>query len=374
MKRTIFYHQEHQAGATMRQAQGWEMPDHFGDPRAEHLAVRSSAGVFDWASTGEIEIQGRDALALVQKVIVNDASRMPVGRVLYTTMCQPTGAIMSDVTIYRLGEDRYWCMTAWGSNQAGQCPEFDWLLEQARGLDVCVTDVSSGVALLAVQGPRAREIVALLSPADLGALRTMWFTETSLASAPRALISRTGYTGELGYELIVPAEYAYDLWDALETAGRPFGLRHAGLETAFSLRMEKGYIARFDFMDGVTPLEAGMGWTVKFDKGEFVGSAALVKQQAEGVRRKLVSVAMGDETLPAGGCPIFHDGAVVGKITSSAYGYSVGCPLALALVSADLARPDLSVDVEVDGRLHAARIVHRPFYDPGGKRLRPEVT
>jgi aminomethyltransferase len=372
MKRTIFYHQEHQAGATMRQAQGWEMPDHFGDPRAEHLAVRSSAGVFDWASTGEIEIQGRDALALVQKVIVNDASRMPVGRVLYTTMCQPTGAIMSDVTIYRLGEDRYWCMTAWGSNQAGQCPEFDWLLEQARGLDVCVTDVSSGVALLAVQGPKAQEIVALLSPADLGALRYMWFTETSLAGAPRALISRTGYTGELGYELIVAAEYAYDLWDALETAGRPFGLRHAGLETAFSLRMEKGYIARFDFMDGVTPLEAGMGWTVKLDKSEFVGRAALAKQQAEGLRRKLVSVAMGDETLPAGGCRIFHEGAVIGKITSSAYGYSVGCPLALALVSAEWASVGLRVVVEVEGRGHPAHIAPRPIYDAKGTQLRPE--
>ena len=172
----------------------------------------------------------------------------------------------------------------------------------------------------------------------------------------------------------MPAEYAYDLWDALETAGRPFGLRHAGLETAFSLRMEKGYIARFDFMDDVTPLEAGMGWTVKFDKGEFIGRDALIKQQAEGVRRKLVSVAMEDETLPASGDPILHDGAVVGKVTSSAYGYTVGCPLALALVSADPVRPDLPVDVEVDGRLHPARIVHRPFFDPDGKRLRPEVT
>jgi aminomethyltransferase len=370
MKRTIFYHQELQAGAKMRQAQGWEMPDHFGDPRAEHLAVRGSAGVFDWASTGEIEIQGRDALALVQKAIVNDASRMPVGRVLYTTMCLPTGAILSDVTIYRLGEDRYWCMTAWGSNQAGQRPEFDWLLEQARGLDVCVTDVSSGVALLAVQGPEARAIVSQLSPADLGALCYMWFTETTLAGAPRALISRTGYTGELGYELIVPAEYAYDVWDALEIAGQSFGMCHAGLETAFSLRMEKGYIARFDFMDGVTPFEAGMGWTVKFDKGEFVGRDALMKQKAEGLRRQLVSVAMGDETLPAGGCPILHVGAVVGKVTSSAYGYSVGCPLALALVSADLATPNRPVEVQIEGAGHPAHIVRRPYYDPEGERLR----
>ncbi len=372
MKRTIFYHQELQAGAKMRQAQGWEMPDHFGDPRAEHLAVRNSAGVFDWASTGEIEIQGRDALALIQKVIVNDASRMPIGRVLYTTLCRPDGAIFSDVTIYRLGDELFWCMTAWGSNQANGRPEFEWLLEQARGLDVCVTDVSSGVALLAVQGPRARDIVAPLCPADLDALRYMECSETTLAGAPRALISRTGYTGELGYELIVPTEHGYDLWDALATAGRPFGMRHAGLDTAFSLRMEKGYIARFDFMDGVTPFEAGLGWTVKLDKGDFIGRAALARQREEGMRRKLVSVAMDDDALPAGGCPILHSGEIVGKITSSAYGYSAGCPMALALISADLAQPGLPVEVEVEGRRHAARIVRRPFYDPEGKRLRPE--
>jgi len=372
MKRTVFYYQALQAGAKMRTAQGWEMPNHFGDPRAEHLAVRSSAGVFDWASTGEIEIQGPDALALIQKVIVNDASRMPVGRVLYTTLCLPDGAIFSDVTIYRLGEDRYWCMTAWGSNQANRRPEYEWLVEQARGLDVCVTDVSSGVALLAVQGPRARAILAGLCPADLRALRTMSFMEADLVSAPGVLISRTGYTGELGYELIVPAEHGCDLWDALEAAGRPYGMHHAGLEAAFSLRMEKGYIARFDFLDGVTPFEAGLGWTAKLDKGDFIGREALAQQKSEGVRRKLVSVAMGDDTLPAGGCRILHAGETVGKITSSAYGHSVGCPLALALVPADLARPELPVEVEVEGGRHPARIVHRPFFDPEGRRLRPE--
>ena len=372
MKRTVFYHQELQAGAKMRQAQGWEMPDHFGDPRGEHLAVRAAAGLFDWASAGEIEIQGRDALALIQKVIVNDASHTPIGRVLYTTLCRPDGAIFSDVTIYRLGADLYWCMTAWGSNQANGRPELEWLREQARGLEVCITDVSSGVALLAVQGPAARDIVAQLGPADLDALRYMECVETTLAGAPRALISRTGYTGELGYELIVPTEHGYDLWDTLATAGRPFGMRHAGLEAAFSLRIEKGYVMRFDFMDGVTPFEAGLGWTVKLDKGDFIGREALAQQWAEGVRRKLVSVALEDETLPGGGCPVLHGGAAIGKITSSAYGYSVGCPLALALVPAELARPDLPVEVEAAGQRHPARIVRRPFYDPAGTRLRPE--
>jgi glycine cleavage system T protein len=249
MKRTPFYHQFLAAGATMAPAQGWLMPDEVSGNRTEHLAVRSAAGLFDWSSTGEIEVAGPHALALVQKVIVNDAAGLPVGRVLYTTMCRPDGAIFSDITVYRLAEQRFWLMTAWGSNAAGARPEFDWLNEHAAGMQVCVTDVSPGVALLAVQGPAAAAIVGQLTPADLTCLRTMDFVEAPLGvvdatTAPRAIISRTGYTGELGYELCFPPEYAADIWDALLAAGRPHGLQPAGLKTAFSLRMEKGYIIR----------------------------------------------------------------------------------------------------------------------------------
>jgi aminomethyltransferase len=370
MKRTPFYYPALQAGAVMRQAQGWEMPDHFGDPRAEHMAVRQAVGLFDWASTGEIEISGRDALVLMQKVIVNDAGRMAVGRVLYTTLCHPNGAIMSDVTVYRLGEDRYWCMTAWGSNAANRRPEYEWLLENAAGLDVTVTDVSSGVALLAVQGPAARDLLVPLTSADLRGLPYMSFASASVSGIPGALVSRTGYTGELGYELAVPAEHAGELWEAVVRAGQPHGMRHAGLETAFSLRMEKGYIARFDFMDGVTPLEAGLGWTVRLDKPDFVGRAALLEQARAGVTRRLVSVAMRTGTTPPYGAQIMKHDEAVGMITSSAYGHAVGRPMGLALLPVDLSAPGTEVEVQIEGAGHPAEVVRRPFYDSEGRRLR----
>ncbi len=357
----------------MQPVQGWAMPDEVTGARAEHLAVRSAAGLFDWSSTGEIEIAGPDALALVQKVIVNDAAGLPTGRVLYSTMCRPDGAIFSDITVYRLAERRFWIMTAWGSNAADARPEFDWLLEHAHGMQVCITDVSPGVALLAVQGPAAAAIVGQLTPTDLGRLRTMDFVEARLASAPAAIISRTGYTGELGYELGFPPEYAADVWDALMAAGQAHDLQPAGLKAAFSLRIEKGYIMRFDFMDGVSPLEAGLGWTVKLDKGDFIGREALARQPAAGIRRKLVSVAMADDTLPGGGCPVWHGAEVIGKVTSSAYGYTVGHPLALALIAAALTQGDLPVEVEVAGVRHPAHIVRRPCYDPEGKRLKGMV-
>lgn len=361
----------------MAAVQGWLMPDEVAGERAEHVAVRTAAGVFDWSSTGEIEIAGPDALALVQKVIVNDAAGLPVGRVLYTTMCRPDGAIISDITVYRLAERRFWLMTAWASNAADGRPEYDWLLEHAAGMQVCITDVAPAVALLAVQGPAARAIVGQLTPADLTRLRTMDFITAPLGGTPRALISRTGYTGELGYELCFPPEYAADIWDALLAAGRSRGLQPAGLQAAFSLRMEKGYIMRFDFMDGVTPFEAGLGWTVKFDKGDFIGRDALAKQKAEGIRRKLVLTAMGDptgrlrtETLPPNGATVWHAGAAVGKVTSSAYGHTVDRPLALALLPAGLAQAGLAVEVEVAGARHPAQVVRRPYYDPEGARLK----
>lgn len=370
MKHTPFFHQWLAIGATMAPVQGWNMPDEVIGAREEHIAVRNAAGVFDWSSTGEIEIAGPDALALVQKVIVNDAAPLGVGRVLYSTMCRPDGSIFSDITVYRLAERRFWIMTAWGSNAADARPEFDWLLQHAEGMQACVTDVSPGVALLAVQGPAAREIVGQLTPADLTALRTMDFVETKLASAPRAIISRTGYTGELGYELCFPPEYAVDVWDALMAAGKPHGLQPVGLKAAFSLRMEKGYIARFDFMDGVTPLEAGLGWTVKFDKGDFIGREALLRQREAGLRRRLVSIAMAGEVVPPYGAAIWAGGTVVGKVTSSAYGYSVGRPLGLALVPVALAVPGTALEVEIGGAMHPAQVVRRPYYDPEGSRLR----
>jgi aminomethyltransferase len=370
MKRTPFFCDELAAGATMRNFLGWEMPADFGDPRAEHLAVRNSVGTFDWASTGEIEVSGPDALALLQKVIVNDASKLAIGTVLYTTLCHLDGTIFSDVTIYRLGDARYWVMTAWGNNRDNQRPEFDWLVANMQGFDVSVTDVSSGVAILAVQGPRSREVVSRVSSAAVTDLRYMRFMPTMIAGAPQAMISRTGYTGELGFELIVPSEYAHDAWEAVQAAGREFNLQPAGMTTAFSLRMEKGYIARFDFIDSVTPWEANLGWTVKFGKGDFIGREALLRQKEEGIKRQLVTVALEGEVLPAGGCTILHNGSAVGKTTSSAFGHSMHCPLALAVVQLEAAQPGTALEVETEGKLHPAQIVPRPYYDPEGTHLR----
>ncbi len=370
MKRSPFYCDILQAGPQWAVVQGWEVPNVFTNAREEHLAVRQRAGLFDWSSTGEIEIQGRDALRLVQKVIVNDAAGMPVNKVLYTSMLTEDGSILSDITVYRLGESHYMLMTAWGSNAANARPEYEWLLRWSEGLDVAITDVSSGSALLAIQGPLSRQILQSITQESLEPLKYMWAMPAHIAGF-RAYISRTGYTGELGYEVLVPAEHAHDFWEAVTAAGQPHGMALCGMEAAFSLRLEKGYIMRLDFAGGRTPYEVGLGWTVKLDKGDFIGRDALLRRKEAGFREKLALLLVEDEYVPANGDVLLSAGQECGRVTSAAFGHSVGHPLALGYLPASLAVEGTAVVVaDRAGGSHPARVVRRPLYDPEGTRLR----
>jgi aminomethyltransferase len=261
-------------------------------------------------------------------------------------------------------------MTAWGSNAGDERPEYDLLVAHGRGLNATVIDSSSGSGLLAIQGPGSRDLLAELTGADLEDLRYMWATPARVAGI-RALISRTGYTGELGYELLIPAEHAHDFWTALFQAGEKHGLVPCGMIAAFGLRMEKGYIMRFDFAEGRTPYELGLGWTVKPDKGDFIGREALIRRKEAGFEDRLVNLAVEDGYVPAGGDAIQRQGRAVGQVTSSAYGYAVGSALALGYVPRDLALKGEKFTIrDGAGRDHPAAIVDRSPYDPQGKRLR----
>jgi aminomethyltransferase len=370
MKRSPFFPEIASHNPTWVGIQGWEVPNVFTTAEQEHRAVRERVGLLDWSTTGEFEVQGPDALDVVQKLIVNDASMMPVNRVLYTSMLNEDGDIISDITVYRLGLEHYMLMTAWGSNVSDERPEFELLLEQSRGKSAYVHDSSPGVGLLALQGPSSRALLSELTDADLGSLKYMWAMPAQVAGI-RGLISRTGYTGELGYEILVPVEHAHDFWTALKEAGARYGLALVGMIAAFSLRMEKGYIMRFDFAGGRTPYDVGLGWTVKMDKGEFVGREALVRRKKAGFGEKLVSLAIQDGYVPATGDAIVRQGDQVGAVTSAAFGYTLGTALALGYVPLSLARVGTEVAVKDQaGVTHPAVIGERSPYDPDGTRLR----
>ncbi|MGD9145699.1 MAG: aminomethyltransferase family protein [Anaerolineae bacterium] len=378
MKRSPFFSQIAAHSPTLAGVQGWEVPNVFTTVADEHQAIRERVGLMDWSTTGEFEVKGPDALDVVQSLIVNDASTMPVNRVLYTTILHENGGILSDITVYRLGENHYMLMTAWGSNAANERPEYDLLREACQGRNAFPFDASPGTGLLALQGPQSRALLGELTDGDLDRLPYMWALPAQVAGV-RALISRTGYTGELGYEILVPAEHASDVWKTITEAGETYGLALCGLVVAFGLRIEKGYIMRFDFPEGRTPYEVGLGWTVKLDKGDFRGREALVRRKEAGFTEKLVSVALQDEYVPTMGNAILATGLpagpaggdLVGAVTSAAYGYALQKPIALGYLPLDLAQVGTSVAVrDGDGNLHPAEVGPRSPYDPQGIRLR----
>ncbi len=370
MKRSPFFHDLLTHNPALIGVQGWEVANTFTSVKEEHRAVRERVGLVDWSTTGEFEIQGPDALEVVQGLIVNDASKMPVGRVLYTTILNPDGGIASDITVYRLAPDHYMLMTAWGSNAAGERPEYDLLVEHSRGKNAWVFDGSPGYGLIALQGPASGELLSELTDADLSDLKYMWAKAAPVAGI-QALVSRTGYTGELGFEILFPAVHAHDFWSEVTQAGAKYGLALIGMGACFSLRIEKGYIMRFDFTGGRTPFEAGLGWTVKPEKGDFIGREALLRRKKIGFADKLVTIALKDGYVPPGGDRIVQDGEIVGQTTSAAYGYTLSKAITLGYVPIPLAIPGTAVAIlDQEGHTHAGEVLQRSPYDPEGKRLR----
>jgi 4-methylaminobutanoate oxidase (formaldehyde-forming) len=336
---------------------------------AEHVATRERAALFDESSFAKLDVVGPGAPALLQRLCDNDVDR-PVGAVTYTSMLNARGGIECDVTVTRLAPDRFRIVTgsAFGTHDRA------WI---ARHLppdgSVHVHDVTGALACLGLFGPRARDVLARVADADVGngAFPYLTARELAVGRAP-VLAARVTYVGELGWELYTPTEYGLELWDTLWAAGRDHGLVAAGYRAIDSLRLEKGY--RYwsaDVTPDHTPWEAGLGFTVKLGKGDFVGRDALVRQQAEGVRRRLACLTLADPLAVAlGGEPVRAGGRVVGRVTSGGYGYTVERSIAYAYLPADLAGPGAPVAVEVSGDWVAGTVAAEPLWDPKGARIR----
>jgi 4-methylaminobutanoate oxidase (formaldehyde-forming) len=343
---------------------------------AEHRAVREAVGLFDQSSFAKFLLQGPGAAALLGRLCANEVD-VPPGRVVYTAMLNHQGGIECDLTVTRLREDAYFIVTS----AAVAVHDRDWierhLPPDARAI---LTDVTSAYATLSVMGPRARDLLGRLTPADLGSAAFPFGTaqEIPLAYATvRAL--RITYVGELGWELYVPTEFATGVYDALVAEGTPLGLRHAGYHALDSLRLEKGYRSWGHDIGGEdTPLEAGLGFAVAFDKRvPFIGREALLAQRARPLGRRLVLFALEDpEPLLFGDEPIYRDGALVGRITSGAYGHTVGRAVGMGYVAREAGVDRAFVEsgtyeLDVAGTRHRARARLEPFHDP--RSLRPRA-
>lgn len=357
MKRTPLNDIHKTLGAKMVDFAGFEMPVQYSGIIEEHLAVRKSVGVFDVSHMGEFEVRGRDALAFLQYVTINDAAKLIEGKAQYTAMCYENGGIVDDLLLYHLG-DRYLLVV----NASNIQKDFEWLMSHRFG-DVQLTDVSDRTALLAVQGPRSLATLQKLTSVDLSKIEYYHSTRGTVSGVPM-IISRTGYTGELGFELYMEAEplACEKVWNALFEAGKEFGIVPVGLGARDTLRLEKGFCLYGNDIDQTTlPLEAGLGWITKLDKGDFIGKQALLNARSSGLKRRLVGLTLPDKVIARHGYPLTVGGKSVGHVTSGTFSPILQRGIAMGYVETAYAAVGSTVDVQVRGKGSPATIVKTPF-------------
>ncbi len=344
-------------GARLVEFAGWQMPVQYGSILEEHQAVRQAAGLFDVSHMGEIEIRGGGALALVQRLTCNDAARLEPGAAQYSALTTAKGTFVDDILVYRRAREEFLLVVNAGN--AGKA--FAWIAGHAEG-DVEVVDASARWAQLAVQGPRAAAIVQSMTAVDLGAIRGYHFAEGSIGGVG-AILSRTGYTGEDGFEIYLPPEAAATVARQLLRAGAGAGLRPCGLGARDTLRLEAAMpLYGNDIDETTTVLEAGLSRIVRFEKGEFVGRGALVRQKEIGIPRQLCGFEMIDAGIPRHGYAIRVDGREAGTVTSGTLGPWVKQSIGMGYVPAGQARPGQHVQIVIREREAKAAIVPLPFY------------
>ncbi|MGH7649002.1 MAG: glycine cleavage system aminomethyltransferase GcvT [Gemmatimonadaceae bacterium] len=357
LKRTPFHGIHVSLGAKMVPFAGYEMPVQYPTGiTAEHRAVRESCGLFDVSHMGEFEISGADAVAFTTRVTSNDVAGLAVGQVHYSTILNERGTIEDDCLVYRF-EDRLMMVV----NASNKDKDFEHIRQYVGQLRVTLKDVSDDTALLALQGPNAEAILQPHVSVDLSSIKYYHFLVGQVAGAS-AVISRTGYTGEDGFELYFSPKHANKVWTAL-TAN---GVTPAGLGCRDTLRLEMGMaLYGYDIDDTTTPLEAGLGWVVKLGKGEFVGREALVALKERGIPRRLVGFTTGERSFPRHGYPVFVGGAASGTVCSGTMSPSLGTPIGTCYVPTASAKPGTPLEIEIRGQRVAAEVVRTPFYTRG---------
>ena len=349
-------------GARLVEFAGYQMPLRYTGDVREHQCVRNAVGVFDITHMGEYHVAGPGAGEFIHHMVTNDVLGMDVGQAIYTAMCRPDGGIVDDLLVYRLPER--WMLVVNGATNA---KDWAWLKGQVPP-GVEFRDISLETALLAVQGPKAELVLRGHVPdaaLGLGFYRLM---EGPAFGAP-AVISRTGYTGEDGFELYFAPRYAAQVWEGLMAAGRPHGLEPVGLAARDTLRLEMGYMLYGNDIDETTtPLEAGIGWTVKFKKDAFQGREALLRKKQEGLPRKLVGFELDGRRVARHGMTIEAGGRPVGAVTSGTFSPSLGRPIGMGYVESALDRPGGTLQVLAGGARLDVRVVPRPFWTRGSRR------
>ena len=359
LKKTPLNARHRSLGARMVEYGGWDMPVEYSGIADEHLAVRTRAGLFDVSHMGEIEIAGKDALAAVQKLTSNDASRLSDMQAQYSALMTPDGTFVDDVLTYRLNGEHFMLVV----NASNIIKDFKWIAARVgEAGDVAVVNTSSRYALIAIQGPAARDVLQTLTGVPLASIKYYWFTTGEVAGV-RVTISRTGYTGEDGFEVFVPPASAERVWDAILQAGKPAGVVPAGLGARDTLRLEAGMRLYGNDMDETTTvLEADLGWIVGWKKDDFTGADVLRRQKAEGVSRKLVGFEVLDRGIARHGYDVFVGGEKAGVVTSGTQTPFLKKSIGMAYLPAEHTADGAEFEIDLRGRRLRAQVVPTPFY------------
>ena len=357
-KKTPLYDRHIELGGNMVNFGGFLLPTQYTGIKQEHQAVRSKAGIFDVSHMGEFIVSGQDAESFLQKMTVNDVASLSVGQAQYSAMCFENGGIVDDLLVYKK-EDDFMLVV----NAANLGKDMEWLKSHLEG-DIKIEDISDQTGLVAVQGPRSRDILQTLTDTNLSNIQFYHFTEGKV-SGMEAIIARTGYTGELGFEIYASSDDIGEIWDAIMDAGADKGLSPAGLGCRDTLRMEMKFALYGNDIDETTnPLEAGLGWITRLRKDDFMGKKALLEAKAN-VTRRLVCLEMTERAIPRQGCPILMNDESVGIITSGTMSPSLETGIGIGYVDLPFDRSGTELVVDIRGKMKVAIVVKPPFYKSG---------
>jgi len=364
-RRTQFY-QAYRHTAKLTQFAGFEMPLYYKGIIPEHLAVRESAGVFDISHMGRVLVTGPDSERLLNHVITNDVTKLGSNNALYSVMCTGKGGIIDDFVVYRMEMEEFLVVF----NASNRSKDYNWLITNAKGLNVRIEEVSDSVAMLAIQGPNAAKTLQKISAEDLSKIERFKCGRIQLAGTD-AFLARTGYTGEDGFEVFIwnasieKPDNAMKMWNEILEAGKPFGVEPCGLGARDTLRLEAGLcLYGNDIDETTTPLEAGLGFVVKLQKEEFIGKEALQKQKTEGLKRKRIGVIITEHGIPRQGFEILSEkGEKIGQLTSGTFSPLLKCGVGMGYVETSQAQEGMTLNVRIRDRNVRAKIATFPLYD-----------
>ena len=360
-KRTCLYERHIKLGAKMVSFGGFEMPIQYTDITDEHVAVRTACGVFDVSHMGEVLVTGREAERFVQHIFTNDISGAPTGKIFYGMMLHPNGGTIDDLLVYKEANDRFFLVI----NAANIDKDFAWISEQVKQFDAVAENQSDYYGQLAVQGPKAEEVVEKVLGLPCQELTFYTFKKMDVGGEI-IIISRTGYTGEDGFEIYASHELIQQMWDKLMESGEA---KPCGLGCRDTLRFEVGLPLYGDELtDELSPLEAGLGMFVKMDKEEFVGKEALAQLKADGLKRKIVGIELEGRAIPRHGYEVVADDKVIGQVTTGYNSISTGKSVCMALLDIDYAKLDTPVEVRIHKKLQPGKVIKKRFYDKNYKK------